>query len=440
MIKPLRRSSSRPSSHSLKNPFLYAREHPLLVHVPHCSVNIPENERVEIILGDTGLRHEMMKMTDRYTDELFDFPDTVMHINEYSRLLFDPERFRDDSSEMMSQYGMGAIYTHTEDGQRLRYISDKQREELLRKYYDPYHSKLHEKMQDILSKFGRCLIIDGHSFQSTPLSFELDKTLQRPSICIGTSNFHTPEAVVARMEKYIETYCKNQEQNVATEEPKASAEEINALTEGKNDAAADKNTDTAVQNIDIADQNIDIADQSMDIYYYIEEQNDDVSDQYSQAESQYANSEDQYVNSEDQFAESEDQYADTAGNDPDALEQDALADQLADIVDQIFAAEEQAAGAEEQSAAAEEQIAGAKKQNCSAFREKLTVKRNVPFAGTMVPIKYYLKDKRVSSVMIEVNRKLYMDEGTGEKLECFDEVKEFIRGLIAEALKAFEVV
>ena len=38
------------------------------------------------------------------------------------------------------------------------------------------------------------------------------------------------------------------------------------------------------------------------------------------------------------------------------------------------------------------------------------VKVNDPFAGTLVPMKYYQNDKRVSGVMIEINRKLYQDD------------------------------
>ena len=36
---------------------------------------------------------------------------------------------------------------------------------------------------------------------------------------------------------------------------------------------------------------------------------------------------------------------------------------------------------------------------------------DAPFAGALVPLSYYRKDDRVLSVMIEVNRRLYMDEG-----------------------------
>ena len=36
--------------------------------------------------------------------------------------------------------------------------------------------------------------------------------------------------------------------------------------------------------------------------------------------------------------------------------------------------------------------------------------RNQPFGGTIVPMKHYRKDRRVQSLMIEINRWLYLGE------------------------------
>lgn len=52
-----------------------------------------------------------------------------------------------------------------------------------------------------------------------------------------------------------------------------------------------------------------------------------------------------------------------------------------------------------------------------------SVKTNNPYEGAFVPVEYYKKDKNVYSMMIEINRKLYMDEFTGNKLPKFDTVK-----------------
>ena len=39
-----------------------------------------------------------------------------------------------------------------------------------------------------------------------------------------------------------------------------------------------------------------------------------------------------------------------------------------------------------------------------------SVARNTPFSGSIVPLSVYRQDRRVSSVMIELRRDIYMDE------------------------------
>jgi N-formylglutamate amidohydrolase len=55
---------------------------------------------------------------------------------------------------------------------------------------------------------------------------------------------------------------------------------------------------------------------------------------------------------------------------------------------------------------------------------------NRPYAGSMVPMAFYEKDRRVASIMIEVNRSLYMDELAGTKTGRFDTIKEQIQALL----------
>ena len=245
---------------------------PLLIHLPHSSVHISDDDRRDILLDESELQAELLKLTDRYTDELFDYQGVVIHKNLNSRIVIDPERFRSEKDEIMSQFGMGAIYTRSVSGKLIKNISEDRREELMKKYYDPYHEELEKKTQRILEEHGKCLIIDGHSFSEKPLDFELNKDPDRPDICIGTCDFHTPEKLVQLMEDYI-------------------------------------------------------------------------------------------------------------------------------------------------------------------MGSGMTVKRNTPFAGTMVPMKYYGKDKRVASIMIEVNRRLYMNEVTGEKLSGFEAVKSLVMGLVGKAIE-----
>ena len=68
-----------------------------------------------------------------------------------------------------------------------------------------------------------------------------------------------------------------------------------------------------------------------------------------------------------------------------------------------------------------------------------SVSMNTPYAGTYIPRGYSLRKKKADiarssavkaeSIMIEVNRALYMDEQTGEKLSQFNELQNRLRAL-----------
>jgi N-formylglutamate deformylase len=54
--------------------------------------------------------------------------------------------------------------------------------------------------------------------------------------------------------------------------------------------------------------------------------------------------------------------------------------------------------------------------------EGFRVELDRPFAGSLVPLSFYRRDARVSSVMVEVRRGLYCDEATGAPTAHLDEV------------------
>ena len=57
------------------------------------------------------------------------------------------------------------------------------------------------------------------------------------------------------------------------------------------------------------------------------------------------------------------------------------------------------------------------------FEEKgFSTTVNRPYSGSLVPLEYYRKEKNIYSIMIEVNRRLYMNEQSGEKSEHFEEI------------------
>ncbi|MDA1141454.1 MAG: N-formylglutamate amidohydrolase [Planctomycetota bacterium] len=166
-----------------------------VLHIPHSSSYIPEEEREDILLSDKLLADEILKMTDWYTDELFASDVIKYKVVCYpvSRLILDPERFEDDALEIMASRGMGVIYTKTSVGKALRHsVGPNTRKRMLEKYYIPHHENLSQAVSSILSKNGKVLVIDCHSFPSSPLPYELDQDNNRPDVCLGTDSFHTP--------------------------------------------------------------------------------------------------------------------------------------------------------------------------------------------------------------------------------------------------------
>jgi N-formylglutamate amidohydrolase len=169
---------------------------------------------------------------------------------------------------------MGAVYVSTSKRKPLRKLSDRKRELLLKKYYDPYHKRFEEIAGKILSDFNRCLIVDVHSYPTKPLPYELKQNAYRPDICIGTDDYHTPDYLIEFAKEYFS-------------------------------------------------------------------------------------------------------------------------------------------------------------------KENFTLAFNTPFSGTLVPIKYYQKDERISSIMIEIKRSLYMNEGTGEKSAEYLKLNKLIGRFIAKVSRIF---
>ena len=65
-----------------------------------------------------------------------------------------------------------------------------------------------------------------------------------------------------------------------------------------------------------------------------------------------------------------------------------------------------------------------------------SVELNQPFAGALVPSSRYGKDRRVQGVMVEVNRKLYLNESDATPLAGFDTVAQRVRNCCFAAMAA----
>lgn len=169
----------------------------MILHIPHSAIEIP-NPSVFFALTDNDIN----LLTDWFTDELFYHPQAEQVVFPYSRLWCDVERFRDDSQEIMTSKGMGVVYTYGATGNPIRKATAKDAEQIKKDYYDPHHAKFNELTNRCLSAAGRVVVVDCHSFPGRRLVHEFSDN--RPDFCLGTDEFHTPKALVASIQSYLE--------------------------------------------------------------------------------------------------------------------------------------------------------------------------------------------------------------------------------------------
>lgn len=181
----------------------------VVLHVPHSSRVIPEEVRARILLDDNQLQQELDEMTDSSTEYLATESAKLtnarpwLFINYLSRLVIDPERFP-DAREKMSAVGMGAVYTKTSSGKDLRAPDKSSDRDLLEKYFHPYAFALSSLIGQRLKALGAVTIVDLHSYRPLAHSNGINQMQQRPALCIGTDDFHTPALLIKAMSQAFE--------------------------------------------------------------------------------------------------------------------------------------------------------------------------------------------------------------------------------------------
>ena len=153
----------------------------MILHIPHSSTHIPELEsNSKITQNDINL------LTDWYTDELFDHEFATRVVFEWSRLVCDVERYRNDGDEPMTKFGHGVVYLNGATGNKIRDYDKNLSDVTKVLLYDAHHSKLNKITGTSLALFNEVVLVDCHSFSDAPLVHE-DDTAERPDFCIGTN-------------------------------------------------------------------------------------------------------------------------------------------------------------------------------------------------------------------------------------------------------------
>jgi N-formylglutamate amidohydrolase len=186
-------------------------ESPVILHVPHSATRVTEDARPHIRLTDAALAHELALLTDAHTDAVAARAAAAAtvephsFVNLLSRLVVDPERFPDEREEMLAA-GMGAVYTRTSHGDRLRDADPSHIGYLLDTYYRPYAAAMTSTVDGRLAATGRAVVIDVHSYPARALPYELHGDGPRPAICLGTDPAHTPPGLVAAAREAFASY------------------------------------------------------------------------------------------------------------------------------------------------------------------------------------------------------------------------------------------
>ncbi|NDF02913.1 MAG: N-formylglutamate amidohydrolase [Actinobacteria bacterium] len=173
----------------------------IILHVPHSATFIPEDIRADILLSDQELKAELDEMTDTFTEAIalkaaeLSGSKPWLFINNFSRLVIDPERFPDER-EAMNAVGMGAVYQKTSTGTQLRNPVPTLETHLLDTFFHPYAKAISDLVAKRFSALGELTLIDVHSYRVNQHLNAINHGQVRPPICIGTDSFHTPKWLV----------------------------------------------------------------------------------------------------------------------------------------------------------------------------------------------------------------------------------------------------
>jgi len=161
---------------------------PLLISIPHLGSQIPHAMRA--LMTEAGLRSGD---TDWHLDRLYAFGRRLgasFLWSRYSRYVIDLNRPVNDEHLYPGQAKTGLCPTHTFAGEPLYRdqrdsVSEADRSERLRRYWQPYHDQLRREIDRLLALHGKVLLWEAHSIASViPRLFDG----KLPELNIGTVN------------------------------------------------------------------------------------------------------------------------------------------------------------------------------------------------------------------------------------------------------------
>jgi len=181
---------------------------PVIAHLPHTAIRMPLRQRDALLIQGERQAEEIRDSGDPLLPHLFTWLLSVGGVsftNTASPLLIDPIRQVEDGDEPMATVGQGVVHARAKNGDLLRSIDAVMRETMLRQYYAPYTEALTQQVDTTLREFDACLILNLLSFSVEAAACDLDRSADRPDVCIGVDNLHTPQPLVDELVEQLES-------------------------------------------------------------------------------------------------------------------------------------------------------------------------------------------------------------------------------------------
>ncbi len=173
----------------------------ILAWVPHTGLFLPN---IDNSSKWDKLSQDALILADYQVDVLYKFlPNRIT--SRYSRFAVDLERYLDDKQEPMSAKGMGYLYNRLIEGTPFdRAVFGET--SIFTEYYKQKHAELKKAVESI---GDGCVLLDLHSFNPKPIECDMDKTPNRPDICLGFNEDETKptENTLKAIKDYLEDNC-----------------------------------------------------------------------------------------------------------------------------------------------------------------------------------------------------------------------------------------
>lgn len=170
------------------------QQRPIVVEVPHAGLAVPDEVRPELALDADGVRRD----ADLYVDRLYRQATALgatLIFSEVSRFVVDLNRDPDDVDAAsvpahprpQREAQRGLIWRVTTDGVAALTapLSLDSWQRRVARYHAPYHRALDEELSRVRARFGKVVLLSGHSMPSVGKATHADPGQRRADVVPG---------------------------------------------------------------------------------------------------------------------------------------------------------------------------------------------------------------------------------------------------------------